>query len=158
MSSPPPSRSLHRLIYASRQNLSPETAQDQVAAIIATSIRNNRGVAVTGLLLVHDGWFLQALEGPYQAVMRTYGRIVADPRHVDPHVIAAGPAEEREFGDWNMCARHIGIADDAILATLGQRADFRPTDFTPVAALRLLTAVRGIQQRTEADAVSDPPA
>ena len=144
-------RSLHRLIYASRQKLAPQTAQAQVAEIISTSIRNNSSVGVTGLLLVHKGWFLQALEGPYQAVMLTYGRIVDDPRHEDPFVISAGPAEEREFGDWNMCARHVGVADDAILAALGQRTDFRPKDFTPVAALRLLTAVRGIQQRTETD-------
>jgi hypothetical protein len=148
----PHSRTLHRLIYASRQNLSPDTATDEVAEIITTSIRNNSRVAVTGLLLVHGGWFLQALEGPYEAVMRTYGRIVSDPRHVDPHVVAAGPAAEREFGDWNMCARHVGVADDAILETLGQRTDFRPAEFTPAAALRLLTAVRGIQQRTEAAA------
>jgi hypothetical protein len=149
----PQPRTLHRLIYASRQNLSPASAEEQVAAIIATSIRNNRGVSVTGLLLVHDGWFLQALEGPYQAVMTTYGRIVGDTRHTDPQVISAGAAEAREFGDWNMCARHIGAADNAILETLGQRGEFRPLDFTPSSALRLLKAVRGIQHRNEAGAL-----
>lgn len=153
MSDYPQPRTLHRLIYASRQNQPPERLDEEVAAIIATSIRNNRSVSVTGLLLVHDGWFLQALEGPYKAVMTTYGRIVGDARHLDPQVIAAGPAEDREFGDWNMCARHVGVADDAILETLGQRGDFRPLEFTPSSALRLLKAVRGIQNRNEADAL-----
>jgi hypothetical protein len=82
------SRSLHRLLYASRQAFAPDMIPEaEIDSLIRASIRNNRAVAVTGLLLVHDGWFLQALEGPAEAVMSTYRRIVDDPRHDQARVI-----------------------------------------------------------------------
>ena len=143
------SRTLHRLIYASRQAFALGMIPDQeIDALIAASMRNNRAAAITGLLLIHDGWFLQALEGPAEAVMITYQRILNDPRHTDSRVLSAGPASGREFGDWNMCARRFGAADGAILDTLSQRQAFDPTRLTDRSALRLLTAVRGIQDRT----------
>jgi hypothetical protein len=144
------SRSLHRLLYASRQAFAPDMIPEaEIDSLIRASIRNNRAVAVTGLLLVHDGWFLQALEGPAEAVMTTYRRIVDDPRHDQARVIAAGPATAREFADWNMCARRFSEADDAILDTLSQRAAFDPAQLTDRSALRLLKAVRGIQARAQ---------
>jgi len=142
------SRALHRLIYASRMSLPDSEVDHEVGAIIRASIRNNRDRSITGLLLIHDGWFVQALEGPAQPVMETYGRIVEDRRHAEAKVLVAGPAEAREFGDWNMCARRMTPADDAILDALAQREAFAPANLSGAAALRLLKAVRGIQHRT----------
>lgn len=147
------SRSLHRLIYASRQRIPPDDLDHEVGAIIRASIANNRQVSVTGLLLVHDGWFLQALEGPAEAVMTTYGRILKDPRHEAATVVGAGPVAGREFADWNMCARGMSPADDAIVRTLSRRSAFDPETFSADSALRLLKAVRGIQMRTELAAI-----
>jgi hypothetical protein len=147
------SRTLHRLIYCSRQRLIAGDEDDQLGAIIRASIRNNRERSVTGLLLFHEGWFVQALEGPAEAVLSTYGRIRDDQRHTGSKVIHAGPAPNREFGDWNMCARRITPADDAILDTLSQRALFDPSRLTGRLALKLLTAVRGIQERTQLSAL-----
>jgi len=141
------SRTLHRIIYASRVRIPDVDLDHEIQAIIRASIRNNRDVAVTGLLLVHDGWFVQALEGPAEAVMNVYRRICDDARHEDAKVLAAGPAQAREFGDWNMCARRMNAADDAILATLEIRGAFEPLQLTASAALKLLKAVRGIQER-----------
>ncbi len=142
-------RTLHRLIYASRQNIPPADVEHEVGAIIRTSIQNNRMAAVTGLLLVHEGWFVQALEGPAEAVMNTYRRILEDGRHNDSRTLGAGPTEKREFGDWNMCARRMSDADDAILKTLEQKGAFTPEAFSGRSALALLKAVRGIQARTQ---------
>lgn len=143
------SRGLHRLIYASSQSFAPGMSPDEeIDALIRASIRNNRADSITGLLLVHAGYFIQALEGPAAAVMTTYRRILDDPRHSEPSIIFAGPAETREFADWNMCARRFSNADDAILDTLNQRAAFDPARLSPPSALRLLKAVRGIQERT----------
>lgn len=145
-------RTLHRLIYASRQRVLPADLDHEVSRIIQASIRNNREVAVTGMLLIHDGWFVQALEGPAAAVMTTYGRVLDDPRHEDAKVLSAGPAERREFRDWNMCARRMSPGDDAILDALGQRAAFAPATLSGKAALRLLKTVRDIQARTQLSA------
>ena len=149
MTATPGAQSLHRLIYASAVTIPPQDLDDSVSAIIQASIRNNRQVSVTGLLLIHEGCFVQALEGPTEAVLDTYGRIQADPRHAEARVLQAGPAAAREFGDWNMCARRMSPADDAILDALAQRRRFDPSALTGRAALRLLMAVRGIQHRTD---------
>lgn len=143
-------RTLHRLVYASRIEIPARAVDEQVASIISVSIGNNRQADVTGLLLVHAGYFVQALEGPAEAVMTTYGRIIRDPRHDAPVVLQAGPAAAREFADWNMCARRINLGDDAILDALSQRERFAPHELSGAAALRLLTSVRGIQRRLEA--------
>ena len=143
-------RSLHRLIYASRQAFAPGMIPDEeIDSLIRASVRNNRTADITGLLLVHEGWFLQMLEGPAEGVMTTYRRIVDDPRHDSARVIAAGPAAQREFSDWNMCARRFSKADEAILDTLAQREVFDPARLNDRSALRLLKAVRGIQARAQ---------
>jgi len=147
------SRTLHRLIYASRVTIPPIDLNEEVGEIVRASIRRNREVAICGLLLVHEGCFLQVLEGPAEAVLTTYGRICEDPRHTEAKVLGAGPAEARAFADWNMCARRITPADDAILDTLSQRAAFEPHRLTASSALRLLQAVRGIQARTQLKAM-----
>lgn len=143
------SRSLHRLVYVSRQRVLTPDLDHEVGQIVQASIRNNRDLALTGLLLVHDGWFVQALEGPAEAVMNTYRRILDDPRHESAKVLSAGPVEARAFGDWNMCARRMSDADDSILDVLERREVFEPEGLTGTAALRLLKAVRGIQERTQ---------
>ncbi|WP_395673502.1 BLUF domain-containing protein [Phenylobacterium sp.] len=139
------SRALHLLIYASRCKVPWGDQGPEVASILDASIRNNGQADVTGLLLVHDGWFVQALEGPMQAVLTTYGRISADPRHGDCRVLRAGPAQGRSFAEWHMCARALTSADGAILDTLAMRGAFEPHRLTGPQALRLLTAVRGVQ-------------
>jgi hypothetical protein len=146
-------RTLHRLIYSSRITIPAIDRNEEISQIIRASIRRNREVAITGLLLVHEGCFLQVLEGPAEAVMTTYGRICEDPRHGDVRVVGSGPAAGRSFADWNMCARRITAADDAILDALSMRTSFDPHKLTPISAMHLLLAVRGIQKRTQLKAM-----
>ena len=79
---------LVRLIYASRWAV-PEgrVLDEEVRKIVIASMNNNRLVNVTGLLLVHDGWFVQALEGPAAGVRETYERVAMDQRHTDVTLI-----------------------------------------------------------------------
>lgn len=144
-------RTLHRLLYCSRQNEAVAARLEQeVSTIIATSAVNNGRVGVTGLLLTYRGWFLQALEGEHRAVMTTYGRVLNDPRHYDCKVIASGPAETRAFAAWKMCARQLSPADAAILEILERREPVDPPALTPAAALKLLSTVAGVQARAAA--------
>jgi hypothetical protein len=147
-------RSLHLLIYHSRFSPSfPKAADDQeheIGRIIQSSIRNNRLTSLTGMLLVRGDQFLQALEGPSDAVKITYSRIIADRRHVSAKLLAEGRAQERLFGDWNMCARRLSKADDAILATLDRGAKSDLSNLQAGDALRLLKAVREVQASTTA--------
>jgi len=143
------SRSLHRIVYYSRQTEAVVADLDQqVRKIIQRSIHNNRIDDVTGLLITIQGCFLQALEGPANAVRTTYGRILDDDRHKGVTVIHAGPAEQRLFGDWNMCARAIAPSDREILDVIDSRGAFEPSRLTAKGAIRLLTTVANIQRRT----------
>jgi hypothetical protein len=139
-----------RLIYSSRFGSGfptlPEDQQDEIIRIISVSIRNNRDVAVTGLLLAHAGCFVQALEGPAKAVDETFARILRDSRLDRAKVLAQGPAR-REFANWNMCARRLSRADDAIVASLGGTA-LDPSSWTAAQALGLLLEVKDRQDAT----------
>ena len=146
---------LYRLFYRSRQT--PEVAADLdfvVCQIIRTSIRQNRTVGLTGLLLVAQGHFIQALEGSDDAVHETFARISMDERHSDLDVISQGPAQRRLFGDWNMCASSLASSDKSILRVLAGKRDFNPETLTPSSILRLLTTVAEIQRRTALPALA----
>jgi hypothetical protein len=74
-------------------------------AILAAARANNTAEGVTGLLLFHDGNFLQTLEGDEQAVRRIYARIEHDPRHGGCIVLERRSVPSRLFGEWAMACR-----------------------------------------------------
>ncbi len=65
-----------RLIYISTARS--ELSTVELEGILRISRRNNAAVGVTGLLIVGGRRFLQALEGPADAVVQTYDRIKAE--------------------------------------------------------------------------------
>ena len=134
---------LHRLLYFSRTALSGPDLDLELGRIVRDSIHNNRHAAVTGMLLSHDGWFVQVLEGPGEAVEATYRRIQSDPRHAEAVRVAYSKAPNRLFADWDMCARRLNDGDDAILTDIGR---FDPRGETADQLLRLLCSVAD-QQR-----------
>ena len=147
-----PARGLRRLVYHSRFSPSfPKALEDQdyeIGRIIQSSIRNNRLVSITGMLLVKNDSFLQVLEGPEVAVRAAYQRILADTRHIGARLLHQGLAERRLFADWNMCAHRLSKADDAILETLDKGLALDPAALDGDRALKLLNAVRDVQART----------
>ena len=89
-----------RLLYISTARSILSTSE--LEGVLRTSRRNNQKVDVTGLLVVGGRRFLQALEGPEDAVMATFERIRADPRHFAVVVLGKTAIEERLFGSWAM--------------------------------------------------------
>jgi hypothetical protein len=81
--------------------------QVQVDAILAASRRNNGADGITGLLLYDGQRFLQALEGPADAVNAAYTRIKADPRHRAVVMLSSRQVEARAFGEWAMAAERV---------------------------------------------------
>ena len=104
---------IYRLAYVSRSALEGDAVQvdASLAAILATSRRNNADAGVSGALLFSAGWFAQVLEGDWDGVQATFERIQCDPRHLDTVVLQAGPVAELEFADWAMA--YTGKRDDA---------------------------------------------
>lgn len=116
-----------RLLYVStaRAPVTPEILSD----ILRTSRRNNAAVGVTGLLIVGGRRFLQALEGPSEAVLSTYARVMRDPRHFAAVQLAHETIAERQFPDWAMGAQAGRVAGaeasvaDAITALIAPIQD-----------------------------------
>lgn len=100
---------LTQLIYVSTATR--EMQDEDLRAILESSIRHNTAQAVTGLLLYAEGNFMQVLEGPAAAVEETMGRIRADVRNHDIHVLEHRRVDRREFGDWSMSVHRLGAAE-----------------------------------------------
>ena len=141
---------LHRLIYVSRwSNGLGDDLEAGLRRIVMTSMGNNRLVDVTGLLVAHEGWFLQVLEGPAPAVSALVARIGRDPRHRELKVLASGPEDARMFQDWNMAGAKLGLDAEPLLTELGQIARFQGHSLDADAALKLLTFAGENERRRE---------
>ncbi|MDA0664893.1 MAG: BLUF domain-containing protein [Proteobacteria bacterium] len=91
---------LHQLVYMSAATdlFAPADLDD----ILTRSRRNNAAEGITGLLIFHDGNFLQVLEGETEKVLACYDRITGDPRHGGCLVIPSPAPATRYFGAWDM--------------------------------------------------------
>jgi hypothetical protein len=83
-----------------------------LGSILAVSRVNNRRDGITGLLYSDGVRFLQALEGPADAVETAYGRIKQDPRHHALVILSRRTVAAREFGAWAMAERRVGEEAD----------------------------------------------
>ena len=95
---------LHRLLYTSEARLSDNAsgAERMVESIVAHSQANNEKRGLTGALLYVRGTFIQALEGPLDALENTFERICHDFRHARLTLVDMSPANERMFERWSM--------------------------------------------------------
>jgi hypothetical protein len=131
-----------RLIYASRAT--PAWAGDMdgmLSDILAEAVPRNRAREVTGLIITHAGWVVQGLEGPPDAVRATYAAILTDARHRDLVLRTEGPAGERLFPRWSLCARVLSSVDAAVVSDLAPGGLFDPADAPPQTLVRLLSII-----------------
>ncbi len=96
---------MHRLIYTSTATrLLPK---DELHKLMNSARRYNADARITGLLLYHDGCFLQVLEGEKDAVEACYKRICKDGRHTDYIQLANEATTHRLFSAWWMAFREF---------------------------------------------------
>ncbi|ASP22663.1 sensors of blue-light using FAD [Antarctobacter heliothermus] len=91
---------MKRLIYLS--SAVRLATRDDLAQILGAARRNNRRDGVTGLLMYHDGTFLQILEGEETAVDRVFERIARNDLHRGVQSLPSSQVHERLFADWTM--------------------------------------------------------
>lgn len=87
---------------------------EALAELLRVCRANNERAGLTGLLLYHDGSFMQVLEGESEAVRAAYRRIQNDPRHRSLIKLAEAPLPQRNFGRWAMAftdTQSLGPAD-----------------------------------------------
>jgi hypothetical protein len=120
---------MRQLLYTSVTKR--DLADSVIEEILAASRRNNSAAQISGVLLYHDGGFMQVLEGPHDAVEETYQRIAADTRHRNTLVLLKREAP-RVFQEWsmgfvkptevNLSAGAFEMTRNAILGKLDQAA------------------------------------
>jgi hypothetical protein len=101
--------SLVQLIYTS--SAVRDMTKADIEQILATSVANNTRDGLTGMLLYHDGCFMQAIEGEQEVVMATFYRIQNDTRHSHMLMIDERPITERSFSRFTMGFRRLVSAD-----------------------------------------------
>lgn len=82
----------------------PAEIDARVLAIVRRSQIANAEAGLTGALLFASGVFIQALEGPPDAVEKTFERICSDLRHRQVQLIDFALADQRVFEKWSMAA------------------------------------------------------
>ena len=108
------SDALYQLIYVSTA-VQP-FGECELADLLRHARRSNQARGLTGMLLFHEGSFLQVLEGPKHEVLKLYARIERDPRHVTSRVLLRGEVPERSFAGWAMGFYRTTSASEAELA------------------------------------------
>jgi hypothetical protein len=95
-----PESVLLQLVYISsaRQPITASICEN----VLSASRTNNARHGITGLLVAGERRFLQALEGPADAVRSTYARILKDPRHYACVLLGEHYLKRRQFGEWSM--------------------------------------------------------
>ncbi len=101
-----------------------EPSRDDLAAMLDGARRRNAARGITGLLVYHDGCFMQAMEGPRPVVDDLLRRIAADGRHGAMLVLLQQPREARQFAGHSMAYRdmrddplpegHSGLLNDGL--------------------------------------------
>lgn len=85
--------------------------------LLARARARNSREQITGLLYFDGKRFLQALEGPVNAVEALFDDIKNDPRHCAVVVLARAMVNERRFGTWAMASR-ADMTDEAAIDRL----------------------------------------
>jgi len=131
-----------RLLYISQA--APGITDEQVQDILKSAQRNNPAAGITGVLVRGGGLFMQVLEGPEQAVLRQYVKILDDRRHSDCRIIHISPANDRIFEKWSM-----GVINSDPLQ-FQHIAELRASRLEAVQAKTFINAMREFVQRLNA--------
>ncbi|MCC7049448.1 MAG: BLUF domain-containing protein [Alphaproteobacteria bacterium] len=85
--------------------------RQELLELLRHARRNNEAAGITGMLLYRSGNFIQAIEGPAEAVDRLLDRIALDPRHAGMIQVVRQPITRREFAAWSMAFDDISNRD-----------------------------------------------
>ena len=76
--------------------------EEELQELLALARVKNEERGVSGMLLFHEGSFIQALEGEQKQVEEIYNKIGQDPRHAETQILFRGEVDHRDFDGWSM--------------------------------------------------------
>ena len=89
---------MHQVVYA--RAAVEAFSEAQLTEILSRARLNNDRLDVTGMLLYHEGSFLQVLEGDSEVLEALFDKICKDKRHHRVVPLLRRPVEERHFDKW----------------------------------------------------------
>jgi Sensors of blue-light using FAD len=93
---------LVELLYCSI-SVAPKLTNVDIDQLLASARRRNLAENVTGMLIYHQGEFVQILEGSKNSVESLYEQFIdADPRHTRINKEQQNPISHRRFNEWSM--------------------------------------------------------
>ncbi|QJW98308.1 BLUF domain-containing protein [Frigoriglobus tundricola] len=95
---------LLQIIYASAA--APTLTQTELENLLARARLKNSRLGITGILLHHEGTFLQVIEGPPDTVQGLFAKIIKDPRHTHVVLLLRRAVEAPSFEGW-----HVGFVN-----------------------------------------------
>ena len=106
-------RSLLRILYSSK---SPNRLSDtDLTKLLSQSRKNNQLVNVNGILCYSQTDFIQVLEGPENAVINLYQKILTDDRHHECKLLNICLSNKYIFKNWSMGYIDISPGDMRLL-------------------------------------------
>ena len=99
----------------------------------------NKEKAVTGCLLLINGFFLQTIEGHADVVNSLYAKIMTDPRHHSLRILQYNQIVKRCFIDWLFVTRIDEQEYADILLSYSSTIPFSFDDVTAVAVDQLIS-------------------
>ncbi|MFN0264077.1 BLUF domain-containing protein [Tepidamorphus sp. 3E244] len=140
-----------RIVYQSHAALLPdaEVIGSAIDDIVESGRRNNARAGLTGVLLYTDGLFMQALEGPGDAIDAAMERITADRRHRDMLILRRDEADSRLFPDNPLTYVSAAMVREAVSGSnRGFSMDLSRLPSEIFAPLLRSLVVRSVEQRT----------
>jgi Sensors of blue-light using FAD len=119
---------------------------NELRELLEISRANNQKLGITGMMLYKDGNFMQALEGPDDAVRNLYKKVSADRRHRNIFKVFEKNIETREFGEWSMALCNFNQSPEESAEGFSQFScdplDSRGFRDSPTTAHKLLLSFR----------------
>lgn len=112
---------MFRIVYAST-SVAP-FSEPELRDLLAQARANNAEAGVTGMLVYSGGQFLQVLEGEPAAVIGTFERIAADPRHMEIVTLQRGNFADQWFANWAMGFHSAQVAPGQVAVSGRIRLD-----------------------------------
>ena len=106
---------VYQIVYTSHART--RFSQEMLASLLEHSRCHNAAQGVTGVLMHHDGFFAQCLEGPAAEVTALLERIVRDERHQNVVVVSEQTTARRAFPEWYMGCTEISSSEALKLST-----------------------------------------
>ena len=76
--------------------------EDELKSLLKTSVKNNKKLGITGLMLYSEKKFIQILEGEKEVVSGLFEKIKKDSRHDHVTLLIEGTIQQRNYPDWSM--------------------------------------------------------